>query len=111
MHDPRDPALQRWLRALKPRAELTARYALTAKFPAMRRDPDFVARIAELLEMLRPSEAELAAIRKGAAFFCATSAEEDTIRPARARVGKRKRRRKSGAARKSGRLPRPPDAC
>jgi hypothetical protein len=62
LHDPRDPALQKWLRSLKPRTELTARYALVAKYPALRVDPGFRARIAELLFALRPDDTELAAI-------------------------------------------------
>ena len=66
MHDPRDPALQQWLRSLKPRVELTARYALRAKFAALRADPDFTARISELLHLLRPNSDELAAILRDA---------------------------------------------
>jgi hypothetical protein len=66
MHDPRDPALQQWLRSLKPRVELTARYALRAKFAALRADPDFTARITELLHMLQPDSDELAAILRDA---------------------------------------------
>ncbi|HEY3919605.1 MAG TPA: hypothetical protein VGL83_17585 [Stellaceae bacterium] len=66
MHDPRDPALQQWLRSLKPRVELTARYALRAKFPAIRADRDFGARIAELLYQLHPDDEELAAILRDA---------------------------------------------
>jgi hypothetical protein len=66
MHDPRDPALQLWLRSLKPRVELTARYALRAKFAALRGDPDFTQRITELLHMLRPGSEELAAILRDA---------------------------------------------
>jgi hypothetical protein len=66
MHDPRDPALQHWLRSLKPRVELTARYALRAKFAALRADGDFTARITELLHMLRPDSEELAAILRDA---------------------------------------------
>jgi hypothetical protein len=66
MHDPRDPALQHWLRSLKPRVELTARYALRAKFVAIRADPDFSARITELLRLLQPNSEELAAILKDA---------------------------------------------
>ena len=66
MHDPRDPALQQWLRSLKPRVELTARYALRAKFAALRADPGFTARITELLHLLRPDSDELAAILRDA---------------------------------------------
>jgi hypothetical protein len=66
MHDPRDPALQQWLRSLKPRVELTARYALRAKFAALRADPDFAARITELLHVLQPDSDELAAILRDA---------------------------------------------
>jgi hypothetical protein len=66
MHDPRDPALQQWLRSLKPRVELTARYALRAKFAALRADSDFTARITELLHLLRPDSDELAAILRDA---------------------------------------------
>ena len=66
MHDPRDPALQHWLRSLKPRVELTARYALRAKFAALRADPDFTARITELLHLLKPDSNELAAILRDA---------------------------------------------
>jgi hypothetical protein len=66
MHDPRDPALQLWLRSLKPRVELTARYALRAKFAALRCDPDFTLRITELLHMLQPGAEELAAILRDA---------------------------------------------
>ena len=66
MHDPRDPALQHWLRSLKLRVELTARYALRAKFAALRADGDFTARITELLHMLRPDSEELAAILRDA---------------------------------------------
>jgi hypothetical protein len=66
MHDPRDPALQAWLRSLKPRVELTARYALRAKFASLRSDPDFTARITELLHMLQPESEELAAILRDA---------------------------------------------
>jgi hypothetical protein len=62
LHDPRDPALQNWLRSLKPRTELTARYALVAKYPALRTDPGFRARIVELLRAVQPDAAELAAI-------------------------------------------------
>jgi hypothetical protein len=61
-HDPRDPALQKWLRSLKPRTELTARYALVARYPALRGDPGFRARIVELLYALKPDDRELAAI-------------------------------------------------
>jgi hypothetical protein len=66
MHEPRDPALQQWLRSLKPRVELTARYALRAKFAALRADPGFTARITELLHMLQPDSDELAAILRDA---------------------------------------------
>jgi hypothetical protein len=66
MHDPRDPALQQWLRSLKPRVELTARYALRAKFAALRADPGFTLRITELLHMLQPDSDELAAILRDA---------------------------------------------
>jgi hypothetical protein len=66
MHDPRDPALQQWLRSLKPRVELTARYALRAKFASLRADPDFTARITELLHMLQPDAEELAAVLRDA---------------------------------------------
>lgn len=66
MHDPRDPALQQWLRSLKPRVELTARYALRAKFAALRADPGFTTRITELLHMLQPDSEELAAILRDA---------------------------------------------
>ncbi len=66
MHDPRDPALQQWLRSLKPRVELTARYALRAKFAALRADSGFTARITELLHMLQPDSDELAAILRDA---------------------------------------------
>ena len=66
MHDPRDPALQQWLRSLKHRVELTARYALRAKFAAIRDDPEFAARIASLLHQLKPSDEELAAILRDA---------------------------------------------
>lgn len=66
MHDPRDPALQHWLRSLKPRVELTARYALRAKFAALRGDSDFTARITELLHILQPDSDELAAILRDA---------------------------------------------
>jgi hypothetical protein len=66
MHDPRDPALQLWLRSLKPRVELTARYALRAKFAALRSDPDFTQRITELLHVLQPDSEELAAILRDA---------------------------------------------
>jgi len=66
MHDPRDPALQQWLRSLKPRVELTARYALRAKFAALRADPAFTARITELLHLLHPDSEELAAILRDA---------------------------------------------
>jgi hypothetical protein len=66
MHDPRDPALQQWLRSLKPRVELTARYALRAKFAALRCDPDFTQRITELLHMLQPDSEDLAAILRDA---------------------------------------------
>jgi hypothetical protein len=66
MHDPRDPALQLWLRSLKPRVELTARYALRAKFAALRCDPDFTLRITELLHMLQPDAEELGAILRDA---------------------------------------------
>ena len=66
MHDPRDPALQLWLRSLKPRVELTARYALRAKFAGLRADPDFTRRITELLHMLQPDSEELAAILRDA---------------------------------------------
>ena len=61
-HDPQDPALQNWLRSLKPRSELAARYALRAKFLSLRGDEKFSARIAELLQMLKPSDDELGAI-------------------------------------------------
>lgn len=72
-HDPDDPALQKWLRSLKPRTELAARYALRAKFLSLRGDEAFSARIAELLQILKPSDAELGAIladaqRVGQAF-------------------------------------------
>ena len=72
-HDPADPALQRWLRSLKPRTELAARYALRAKFLSLRGDEAFSARITELLQDLKPSDAELGAIladarRVGEAF-------------------------------------------
>ena len=66
MHDPRDPALRHWLRSLKPRVELTARYALRAKFAALRADPDFTARITELLHLLQHDSEELAAILRDA---------------------------------------------
>jgi hypothetical protein len=66
MHDPRDPALQHWLRSLKPRVELTARYALRAKFAGLRADPGFTLRITELLHMLQPDSDELAAILRDA---------------------------------------------
>lgn len=66
MHDPRDPALQQWLRSLKPRVELTARYALRAKFASLRADPDFTARITELLHVLQPDSEELAAVLRDA---------------------------------------------
>jgi len=66
MHDPRDPALQQWLRSLKPRVELTARYALRAKFASLRADPDFTARITELLHLLQPDSDELAAVLRDA---------------------------------------------
>lgn len=66
MHDPRDPALQHWLRSLKPRVELTARYALRAKFAALRADPGFTGRITELLHLLKPDSDELAAILRDA---------------------------------------------
>jgi ubiquinone biosynthesis protein UbiJ len=73
LHDPNDPALQRWLRSLKPRSELAARYALRAKFLSLRGDAAFSVRIAELLQSLKPDEAELGAIladarRVGEAF-------------------------------------------
>lgn len=72
-HDPDDPALQKWLRSLKPRTELAARYALRAKFLSLRGDEAFSARITELLQMLKPDDAELGAIladarRVGEAF-------------------------------------------
>ena len=66
MHDPRDPALQQWLRSLKPRVELTARYALRAKFAAIRDDAEFSARIAALLRQMQPSDEDLAAILRDA---------------------------------------------
>lgn len=66
MHDPRDPALQQWLRSLKPRVELTARYALRAKFATIREDAEFSARIASLLYQLKPSDEDLAAILRDA---------------------------------------------
>jgi hypothetical protein len=58
--------LQHWLRSLKPRVELTARYALRAKFAALRADPGFTARITELLHRLQPDSEELAAILRDA---------------------------------------------
>lgn len=61
-HDPADPALQKWLRSLKPRTELAARYALRAKFLALRGDDAFSARIGELLQVLKPSDEELGEI-------------------------------------------------
>lgn len=72
-HDPEDPALQKWLRSLKPRTELAARYALRAKFLSLRGDEAFSARITELLQLLKPSDEELGAIladaqRVGEAF-------------------------------------------
>jgi hypothetical protein len=72
-HDPDDPALQKWLRSLKPRTELAARYALRAKFLSLRGDEAFSARITELLQALKPDDAELGAIladarRVGEAF-------------------------------------------
>lgn len=61
-HDPQDPALQKWLRSLKPRTELAARYALRAKFLSLRGDEAFSARIGELLQALKPSDQELGEI-------------------------------------------------
>lgn len=65
-HDPDDPALQKWLRSLKPRAELAARYALRAKFLSLRGDQAFAARITELLQSLKPNDAELGVILQDA---------------------------------------------
>ena len=65
-HDADDPALQRWLRSLKPRTELAARYALRAKFLSLRGDEAFSTRITELLQALKPSDAELGAILQDA---------------------------------------------
>ena len=77
LHDPRDPALQKWLRSLKPRTELTARYALVAKYAALRVDPGFRARIAELLQTLKPDDCELAAIFNEARLLTSGDGEED----------------------------------
>jgi len=87
MHDPRDPALQRWLRSLKPRVELTARYALRAKFASLRADEEFSRRVVELLHFLQPDQEELAAILNDAMLvgqaFESKSEREDRVRTER----------------------------
>ncbi|HWE75278.1 MAG TPA: hypothetical protein VG328_19115 [Stellaceae bacterium] len=83
MHDPRDPALQLWLRSLKPRVELTARYALRAKFAALRCDLDFTQRITELLHLLQPDSEELAAILRDAQLVGQAFQPKEMERPPR----------------------------
>jgi hypothetical protein len=83
MHDPRDPALQHWLRSLKPRVELTARYALRTKFSALRADPGFTARITELLHLLRPDSEELAAILRDAQLVGQAFGPKEMMEPPR----------------------------
>jgi hypothetical protein len=92
MHDPRDPALQHWLRSLKPRVELTARYALRAKFAALRADPAFTARITELLHLLRPDSEELAAILRDAQLVGRAFQPKEVM----AAAGRARRRRLDG---------------
>lgn len=60
--DPRDPAIDAWLRSLKPQAELVARFALRAKFPSVRADPAFSARINQLMAAINPDARQLYAI-------------------------------------------------
>jgi hypothetical protein len=60
--DPRDPALDKWLRSLDRRVELVVRYAMRYHFAAVRGDRGFSARIDELTAQLRPDETQLAMI-------------------------------------------------
>lgn len=90
-HDPEDPALQKWLRSLKPRTELAARYALRAKFLSLRGDEAFSARICELLQLLKPSDQELGEILGDAKRV---SEAFDPVRQRR-RMQQRKRRENS----------------
>lgn len=60
--DPLDPAIERWLRSIEPRQELTVRYAMRARFPTVRASRKFTARIDEVRAALNPNEDQLAMI-------------------------------------------------
>lgn len=64
--DPRDPKIDRWLRSLEPRQELTVRYAMREHFPTVRADRKFSARVDELRAALNPDEDQLAMIIRDA---------------------------------------------
>jgi hypothetical protein len=71
-----DLSVEKWLRSLKPRAELTARYALRAKYSPFRNDSEFSARITALLRMIHADSVILAAILTDARKLESHIAEE-----------------------------------
>jgi hypothetical protein len=60
--DPDDPDLDKWLRSLETRSELTIRYAQTGRFPQAHANRQFFVRIDQLLLWLQLIEDELVAI-------------------------------------------------
>ena len=61
-----DPTIDRWLRRHRPRTELALRYSLRDQFNAVQNNSTFNARIEELFVAINPSDAEYAAILRGA---------------------------------------------
>jgi hypothetical protein len=61
-----DPQIDRWMRSLEPRVELALRYCMRDQFQKAKASPTFNRRIDELFNLLKPDEAELAAITRHA---------------------------------------------
>lgn len=64
--DPLDPQFDRWLRSIEPRSELVMRYAMRIRWPEVRANRKFSARIDELQAQLPTDEDYLALIQKDA---------------------------------------------
>jgi hypothetical protein len=62
--DPLDPGIDRWLRSIEPRLELVVRYAMKARWPTVRGNRKFAARVTELEEStgIRRDEDRLAMV-------------------------------------------------
>lgn len=86
--DPQDPAIDAWLRTLKPQAELVARFAMRAKFPSVRADQAFSARINKLMAAINPDARQLYTILNDAKRLESNISERIGVPPQARRPGK-----------------------